>query len=150
MNDSGVLAELLTTGINAFLHTQDIPSNMNNFVANSQVNSGRLWKPNVDIIDVKTEFKILCDLPGIDSESIDIECYNNILKITGERKKSYTSSVIQTELVYGKFKKEVTIPITVTNKENLSVKYIDGVLIVTIDKKKEENTRFNVKLNINK
>lgn len=146
MNESGSLAELLATGINAFMNTQEIPSNMDNFFANSQVNRGRFWKPNVDIIDVKTEYKVLCDLPGIDSNSIDIDVYNNILTITGERKKTYSGSVIKTELVYGKFKKDVVLPIVVTNKDNVSVNYIDGVLIVSIDKKKDETNRFSVKL----
>jgi hypothetical protein len=55
MNESGSLSELLATGINAIMQTQEISSNMDNFFANSQVNSGRLWKPNIDIIDIKTE-----------------------------------------------------------------------------------------------
>jgi len=146
MNESGSLTELLVTGINAFIQTQEIPVNIDNFIANSQVNSGRLWKPNIDIIDIKTEYKIFCDLPGIDSNSIDIDVYNNILTINGERKKNYIGSVIKTELVYGKFKKDVKLPIAVTNKDNVSVNYIDGVLIVTIDKKKEERNRFSFKL----
>ena len=105
------------------------------------------WHPPVDIVDTKNNLYVYMELPGVSEESISVDFFNNTLSISGEKIKRYTSSPFKNELIYGKFNRKITLPISVTNQENVNVKYENGVLTLLIDKKKEEQNRFRIGIN---
>ena len=103
--------------------------------------------PPVDIIEEKNLITIYIDIPGILTSSIDINFFNNKIEISGERVRKYnTINIIKKEIVYGKFQKEIVLPLSITKKESVSHSVSDGVLIILIDKTKEIENKF--KLNI--
>lgn len=113
----------------------------------SQGHDRSQWAPAVDIVDTKNNLYIYVELPGVAENSISIDFFNNKLSISGEKIKRYTAPVSKREIVYGKFDRQIILPISVTNQGNVDVKYENGVLTLMIDKKKEEQNRFRLSLN---
>lgn len=103
--------------------------------------------PPVDIVDEKNLITIYVDIPGILPSSIDINFFNNKIEISGERIKTYnTVNIIKKEILYGRFKKEIVLPLSITKKESVTHTVSNGVLNILIDKTKEIENKF--KLNI--
>lgn len=99
--------------------------------------------PKLDIINNPENIHIVVDLPGMEMDEVSIALFNNELTISGERKR-YFSNVIQSELSYGPFRRVITLPIAVTQKESVSKNFYNGVLTISIDKRNEEQNRFNI------
>ena len=112
-------------------------------------NTDTNWIPPIDIVDTNNNLYVYVELPGVVENSITIDFFNNKFDISGEKIKKYTIPSYKYEIIYGKFNRQITLPISVTNKENVDVKYDNGVLTVMIDKKKEEQHRFRIGVNIN-
>ena len=48
--------------------------------------------------------------------------------------------------MYGSFERKITLPISVTSSESVTIKSENGVLIISIDKVREERNRFSVRV----
>lgn len=107
-------------------------------------NSNNCWHPPVDIVDTSNNIYVYVELPGVNEESIGVDFINNKLSISGEKIKKYDVHSTKNEIVYGSFKRNITLPISVTTQDNVNVGYENGVLTLIIDKKKEEENRFHI------
>ena len=58
--------------------------------------------------------------------------------------KKYSGVAIKNEIVYGLFNRSIILPISITDKKNVVMKYKNGMLVITIDKQKEEKNKFNI------
>jgi HSP20 family protein len=114
---------------------------------NSGIPDQSQWVPPVDIVDTKNNLYVYVELPGVVENSISIDFFNNKLSISGEKIKRYSAPVSKREIVYGKFDRQIVLPISVTNQANVDVKYENGILILLIDKNKEEQNRFRLSVN---
>ena len=129
---TSVIPQILNTLLN--YHTQK------NSIENA-------WKPNVDIIEDKNFITIYIDIPGIMPTSIDIDFFNNKITISGERIKMYnTDNVLKKEISYGKFIKEIILPLSITKKESVCVNNSFGVLTININKLLEAENKFKINL----
>jgi HSP20 family molecular chaperone IbpA len=111
--------------------------------------SGSSWKPQMDMLDNDSEICIYLSIPGVKNSSIDIDILNNRMMISGERDCPYTQSdyqVKRSEISYGRFQRVITLPIGVTNQGSVSTSIKDGVLLVKIDKRVEQQNRFSVRV----
>ena len=108
----------------------------------------QFWKPPVDIINDETTLTVYMDIPGIPSDTLSVDFFNNKLEISGQRHKPYTN-FLSKEIVYGNFERKITLPISVTNSNSVTVTAKDGVLKVVINKSNEERNRFSVSINSN-
>lgn len=102
------------------------------------------WYPLVDIVDTKNNLYVYMELPGVVEDSISIDFFNNRVDISGEKVKKYTAVPSKSEITYGKFNRKIILPLSVTNKQNVSVQYNNGVLKLTVDKRQEEHNRFRI------
>ena len=102
------------------------------------------WHPPVDIVDTKNNMYVYIELPGVTESSIGVDFFNNKLSVSGEKLKRYTAPATKHEIVYGRFVRKITLPISVTSQGNVNVVYENGVLTLIIDKKKEEQNRFHL------
>ena len=68
------------------------------------------------------------ELPGVGQDNIDIELNNNTLVVTAEKA---LPKNFRTEFYYGVVKRSVSLS-KYADIENISAKYVDGVLIVTV------------------
>lgn len=116
---------------------------------NSNIQTQGDWYPLVDMVDTKNNFYIYMELPGVVEDSISIDFFNNRVEISGEKVKKYTDDpskheITKREITYGKFKRNIILPLVITNKKNVSVQYKNGVLKMTVDKIKEQQNRFRI------
>jgi HSP20 family molecular chaperone IbpA len=88
-------------------------------------------------------------MPGFSKDSIDVDFYNNQIKITGYKPSPVLlddEKVKKSNVKCGQFQESITLPVSVTSRENVSVKYEDGILRIIIDLVREEKNRFKINL----
>lgn len=98
-----------------------------------------VWSPPVDMVEREDEVVLRVDLPGVNQNEINIKVEENMLIIHGERKFSKEDSgenYIQIERPYGSFQRTFTLP-KVIEQESVKASYKDGVLQITLPKKKD-------------
>ena len=108
------------------------------------------WKPSIDMLDNDDEILVYLCLSGVKNSSIDIDILNNRMMISGEREKPYIQTdyqVKRTEISYGRFQRVITLPVSVTNQGSVSTQFRDGLLMVRVDKRIEQQNRFTVRVN---
>jgi HSP20 family protein len=115
----------------------------------SNAHSANLWRPQVDMIETSNTIKLFIFLPGIDPSTVDVEFFNNTIVIKGNRdyptiETEDTTWLLQ-ESSYGTFSRRVSLPISVTNRESVSVTTENGVMILCIDKSRELMHSFSVR-----
>jgi HSP20 family molecular chaperone IbpA len=156
MTEFDSITKILTSGINTYLQSQNNKT-YDNFMAKCNINSGGYWEPNSELYQIKatnenenenennyTYCVINLDLPGLDEKTIEIECENNKITILGNRKKG-DQIIIHSDIIYGKFKKEIIIPINITDKDSIKMNYEKGILEIKINQKKEIKNKFTLK-----
>ena len=66
-----------------------------------------VWSPAVDLFNEEDRVLVKAELPGIDKKNLDIRVENNVLTITGEKKRvkeMKNDNAYRRERYYGKFK----------------------------------------------
>lgn len=107
-----------------------------------------LWRPPVDVFETETHVKIFSNVAGISADDINVDFFNNLVVITGERKYPTIDDTItqrQREIIYGKFKRNINLPLSITNRDSVSVNIKEGVLSILINKALENANRFSVR-----
>ncbi len=107
------------------------------------------FKPETDIVETEKSFIINLSVPGIKKEDVKIELNEDVLKISGERKKFDTDVTLKyhkLQTAFGKFEESYKLPQTI-NKETISAKQEDGVLSISLEKleKKQNKSLIEVK-----
>ena len=88
--------------------------------------------------DVRTddkEVRVICDVPGLKRDDLDVILENHVLTIKGARKfTSRDDEQVMLGRSYGAFERQFTLPDSL-DEENLSASLADGVLTVSIPKR---------------
>ena len=97
--------------------------------------------PKVNIFNKVNTFEIFLDIPGVSSDSIDIDFYNDAVIITAERtppnNENNEDNIFRDnyyEILYGFFEREIRLPFTILNQNSVSTNLDNGVLSIIIDK----------------
>ncbi len=104
----------------------------------SNFNTG-LTLPAVNVIETNNEFILEMAVPGLKKSDFEINVDNNILSISSEIKSENNETrenYTRREFGYSSFKRTFDIPETVET-ENVSAKYDDGILKITLPKRDE-------------
>lgn len=94
------------------------------------------WSPAVDIKEEEKQFLLIADIPGVNSNDIDIQMEGNILTIKGEKNselKNEHNDYKRIERKHGVFYRRFTMPEDV-NADGIEAKCENGVLTVSIPK----------------
>jgi HSP20 family protein len=94
------------------------------------------FMPRVDIVDEKDTVNVHIELPGMKKDDIKVIVENNVLTISGERKRETEEkdkNYLRTERVYGSFSRSFTLTDEV-NTENIKADYKDGILKIKLAK----------------
>ena len=97
------------------------------------------WVPRLDIHETEKEFVLDVEIPGMQKKDIKVGVKNNILTISGERKKERETKekdYSSVERHYGKFERSLTLSGAV-NAEKIIADYKDGLLTLTLPKTEE-------------
>jgi HSP20 family molecular chaperone IbpA len=128
----------------------NLPSTISHFLQSQSVASGSGWSPAIDMIEDERNINIFINIAGVTKETLDIEFFNNVVLVSGERVKPYTEDsnvrVLKSRILYGPFTTKINMPISVTSKETVTTSLENGVLRIVIDKTLEERNRFSVRL----
>ena len=101
--------------------------------------SDTVWKPSVDITETEESYELKAEIPGMDKKDIKISIQENVLVLSGEKRKEEVQddkNYHRVERSYGKFERSFRLPHEVKADE-VKAKYKDGVLSVEIPKAEE-------------
>ncbi len=99
--------------------------------------------PRVDIYEEGNELVLKADLPGIDKKDIDIHLTDNVLTISGERKKEEKvekGDYFRYERAHGSFFRRFELPSDI-DTEKIKAHMENGVLEVRLQKSEEARSR---------
>lgn len=97
------------------------------------------WTPAVDIYEQEGNLVLKAELPGVDSNDVDVRVENNVLTLRGERRfdgEVKRENYHRIERAYGSFSRSFTLP-NVIDTERIKAEYKDGVLRMTLPKRDE-------------
>ncbi len=99
---------------------------------------GPVFIPAVDILENQNELVVLADMPGVDGKNVDIDLRDNQLTIAGriERVEKETEVSLYKEFNWGDYIRQFTLS-DVIDQSKITAKMEDGVLRVTLQKKKK-------------
>jgi HSP20 family protein len=95
--------------------------------------------PAADIVEDKDGYTVTAELPGLKKEEIKVTVQNNVLTISGEKKKELESkndTAHKLERSYGAFSRTFELP-AVVDGSRISAEFKDGVLKVELPKTEE-------------
>jgi HSP20 family protein len=95
--------------------------------------------PAIDVVEEAERFSVICDLPGMKRDDIEVSLAQGVLTIKGEKKlpkRPAGAPVYRGDTWEGKFQRTVALP---SNVDPASVKadLRDGVLTVALPKREE-------------
>lgn len=104
----------------------------------------RQFDPACDVTENDEHFAMSLDIPGMKKEDIKIELNDNVLTVSGERKREVKSDKTEKfqryEKSYGFFKRSFSLPRTVDG-EKVEAQYNDGVLELILPKTQAAKSR---------
>jgi HSP20 family protein len=92
--------------------------------------------PHIDISDDEKNIYVEAEIPGVKKENVKVTLQDNILTITGEKKKEIEEKdkkLFRSERVYGSFTRSFTLPEDI-NPDTVDAKFENGILNITISK----------------
>jgi HSP20 family protein len=105
--------------------------------------------PRVDILEEDKAFEVHVAVPGMSKDDFKIDLNDNYLTISGERKfnrEKKEDNFYAMETNYGTFSRSFSLPENV-DSNNISAKYVDGILEVTIPKDEKKTLKSTIKVN---
>ena len=98
----------------------------------------RFWAPLVDIKETEKSYQFVVDLAGVREEDLTVDLDNDVLTISGKRKKvteDKHENYLRVERSYGSFMRKFTLDGPV-DKSQVQADFKDGVLCVEVPKTK--------------
>ena len=71
------------------------------------------WEPPADVFETQSEVWVLVVLPGVAPESVQVELFQNVVTVCGERAlpPAFRSAVVhRLEIPHGRFERRVALP----------------------------------------
>jgi HSP20 family protein len=105
----------------------------------SAVERAAVWAPAIDLYESDDKLTVEAELPGLDSDDIDITIEDDILHIKGERKFSdevKEENYHRIERAYGYFERNIPLPHKVQG-DKVAATVKDGLLRIEMPKAEE-------------
>lgn len=100
------------------------------------------WRPAVDIVESDDHYVIVADIPGVNSDSINVELSDGVMTVSGFRENQSLDSAEykRQERQHGEFYRRFTLPKT-ADADSVVARSDDGVLTITVQKKESTQSR---------
>jgi HSP20 family protein len=105
--------------------------------------SKRIWRPQMDIFETRSEIVIQAEIAGVRKEDIVIEVSNKAVKISGNRKSNNpdrTATFRLAEIQFGQFERVLYLP-NVIDVEKVAANFSNGFLELVLGKLFRENIK---------
>ncbi|EJE97918.1 Hsp20/alpha crystallin family protein [Liquorilactobacillus mali] len=134
----------LTNRINNWMGQDDFFSNLGHSFFEGAKSFNQALK--TDIKETDDAFDVKVDVPGINKEDISLSYDNGILSISAKRdsfedESDKDGNIITSERSYGSYSRQYRLPNII--KDQISAKYTDGVLEITLPKSKKTSSSEN-------
>jgi HSP20 family protein len=101
--------------------------------------------PDTDVVEFENEIRVICELPGMKPEDINLELENNVLTISGEKHESREEgeddgSYHLTERRWGRFTRSFVLPREV-EQDRIEAHYQEGILTIAVPKSESARRR---------
>lgn len=99
-----------------------------------------VYRPPVELCEINGGYELKVQLPGIKKEDIEIEVYEDSVKIKAETKQKMEEEredLYRSEFRYGKFIRHIPLPSEIISNE-AKAEFKDGVLDIVMPKIKKE------------
>jgi HSP20 family protein len=94
----------------------------------------RPFNPDIDVRTTEEELLLVCDVPGVKREDLDVTLHEHVLTIKGVRKfEGKSEEHVLIGRTYGAFSRAFTLPPSL-DEEKLSADLADGVLTIRVPK----------------
>ena len=104
--------------------------------------------PSTNIIETNDGFELQMAIPGVQKKDVKISLEKNVLVISSEKEAEKDAEGVKftrREFVYGTFNRSFTLPDTI-DTENIGADFKNGLLKVTLPKKKEIKISKEIKI----
>ncbi len=104
---------------------------------------GKPWIPSVDVLETEHQIIVCVDLPGVDSEKVEILLLGNMLTVKGDEPSPALKSgatLHRHERPSGVFSRSIPLPAAV-DSEKVAAESKYGVLTVTLAKEEKAKPR---------
>lgn len=125
-----------------------IPSLMDNFFGRDWLNSALsdLTLPAVNVQETRDDYMIEVAAPGLKRDDFNVELDNNVLTISSQsenrhEEKDQAGNYTRREFNYQSFQRSFTLPQNKVKREEITARYIDGVLYITVPKSEDAKAR---------
>ena len=104
--------------------------------------TGPVFVPSVDIFENENEITVLADMPGVDSNNVDIDLRENTLTIYGriQRQEDEKEASIYREFNWGDYFRQFTLS-DIINQGKITANMDQGVLRLTLPKAEKVKPR---------
>ncbi|WP_290649218.1 Hsp20/alpha crystallin family protein [Aquisalimonas sp.] len=99
--------------------------------------------PKVDVVDREKEILVRAELPGIERKDLDVSVNEHTVTVKGQSRRESEdedSDYYRREIAQGSFTRTVALPGAV-DADSASAKFSDGILELTLPKRKESHRR---------
>lgn len=119
------------------------------YLADSNTEFSDMMRVSMDVAETDQAFEIKLDLPGIESDAVDVQVDRNTLTVRGHRteeseEKDEKKRFHRVERSSGSFSRSIVLPEAI-NENEAAAEFKDGVLKIVIPKSDEAKPR---KINI--
>ena len=93
--------------------------------------------PKCDIVDYSDRIEIVAEIPGLGKDQIKIDIDDSVISVKGEKTASVEKeggTYLRRELKKSSFKRTFTADPSIFDLENISAKFTDGILELTVPK----------------
>ncbi len=103
------------------------------------------WVIPADVVESENEIRCTLELPGLEPEDIDVTVENNVLTVSGEKKRARTQGdetggTVHQERRYGRFDRSFILPRNV-DAAHVDADYENGVLTIVLPRTEESKPR---------
>jgi HSP20 family protein len=102
--------------------------------------------PDTDVVERENEIEVICELPGMHPDEIELSLETNLLTISGEKTETREEGAREGETYHlmerrwGRFSRSFVLPREV-EQDQISAHFEDGVLTVTVPKSQRARPR---------
>ena len=97
--------------------------------------------PAINVKETDLTYELELAAPGMKKEDFKIEIEKNLLTLSTEKKEEKTEKYSRKEFGYYSFKRSFSLPEDKVNTDEITAKYENGVLLVSISKKTQEEQK---------
>jgi len=98
------------------------------------------WGPNVDIGETTEEIFVVAEFTGVKKEDIKVTKEDDIITISGNKKKEKEGEYLLEEIKQGDFSRSFMLPENV-DKEKIKAEFKDGILKIRMPKKEKVRSK---------